>query len=121
MHLEPVDLADAGEEEHELVGGGEEEVLDLVFVLHAHAGHAHAAALLLAVGGHRQTLDVAGLGDGDGHLLVGDEVFDVQVALGRHDLRAAIVVVQPLDLQELRLDERRRWRARRRAACGAPG
>ena len=62
---------------------------------------ADAAALLLAVGGDRQALDVAGLGDGDRHLLLGDEVLDVELALVGHDLRAAVVVVQALDLEQL--------------------
>ena len=40
---------------------GDEEVLDVVLFLEVHAGHAVAAAPLLAVGGDRQPLDVAGL------------------------------------------------------------
>ena len=59
VDLEPVDLADAREEQQEVVGAGDEEVLDFVFFLYVHARHAHAAALLLAVGGRRQALDVA--------------------------------------------------------------
>ena len=102
VDLMAVDLADAGEEEQEVVRAGDEEVLDLVFFLEVHAGHAHAAALLLAVGGDRQSLDVARLGDGDDHLLLGDEVFDVEVALVGHDLGAAVVVVQALDLERAR-------------------
>ena len=50
-----------------------------------------AAALLLAVGRERQRLDVAGLGDGDDHLLVGDQVLDVDLILGVADLGAALV------------------------------
>ena len=105
VHLEPVDLADAGEEQQEVVGAGDEEVLDLVLFFEVHAGDADAAALLLAVGGDRQALDVAGLGDGDHHLLLGDEVFDVDVALVGHDLGAAVVVVEALDLAQLALDD----------------
>ncbi len=103
VHLEAVDLADAREEQQVVVRAGDEEVLDLVFFLEIHAGHADAAALLLAVGGDRDALHVAGLGDGDGHLLFGDEVFEVDLALVRHDLGAAVVVVQALDLEQLAL------------------
>ena len=105
VDLEPVDLADAREEQQEVVGAGDEEVLDLVFFFEVHAGDAHAAALLLAVGGGRQALDVAGLGDRDHHLLLGDEVFDVEVAFVGHDLGAAVVVVEALELAELGLDD----------------
>ena len=51
VHLDAVDLADAGEEEQVVVGAGDEEVLDLVLFFEVHAGHADAAALLLAIGG----------------------------------------------------------------------
>ena len=54
----------------------------------------------------RQPLHVAGLGDGDDHLLLGDEVLDVEVALVGHDLGAAVVVVVALDLEQLALDDR---------------
>ena len=101
VHLEAVDLADAGEEQQVVVRARDEEVLDLVFFFEIHAGDADAAALLLAVGGHGDALHVAGLGDGDGHLLFGDEVFEVDLALVRHDLRAPVVVVQALDLEQL--------------------
>ena len=102
VHLEPVDLADAREEQQEVVGAGDEEVLDLVFFFEVHAGDADAAALLLAVGGDGQALDVAGLGDRDHHLLLGDQVFDVDLALVRHDLGAAVVVVEALDARRAR-------------------
>ena len=105
VHLEPVHLADAGEEQQVVVRAGDEEVLDLVLLLEVHAGDADAAPLLLAVGGHGQALHVAGLGDGDRHLLLGDEVLEVDLALVRHDLGAAVVVVEALDLEQLVLDE----------------
>ena len=49
VHLEPVDLADRGEEEDVVVRRGDEEVLDVVVVLEVHPHHADAAAALLAV------------------------------------------------------------------------
>ena len=67
---------------------------------------ADAAAALLAVGGERQRLDVARVRDRDDHLLVGDQVLDVEVVLGRRDLRAALVAVALGDLEQLLLDQR---------------
>ena len=84
----------------------DEEVLDEVAVLHVHAGHAAAATLLLAVGRQRERLDVAGLRDRDDHLLVGDQVLDVDLVLGVRDLRAALVGEAICDLAELLLDQR---------------
>ena len=51
VHLQPVDLADVGEEEDVVVRRGDEEVLDVVVVLQVHAHDADAAAPLLAVRG----------------------------------------------------------------------
>ena len=53
VHLEPVDLADAREEQDVVVRRGDEQVLDVVLVLQVHAHHADAAAALLAVRRHR--------------------------------------------------------------------
>ena len=77
-------------------------MLDVVVVLHVHPGHADAAAALLAVGGERQRLDVAGVGDRDHHLLVGDQVLDVDLALGVGDLGAPLVAVGLGDLAAAR-------------------
>ena len=73
-------------------------MLDVVVVLHVHPGDADAAAALLAVGRERQRLDVARVGDRDHHLLVGDQVLDVDLALGVRDLGAALVAVGLGDL-----------------------
>ena len=105
VDLEPVHLADAREEEQEVVRAGDEEVLDLVLFLELHAGHADAAALLLAIGRDRDAFHVPGLGDRDRHLLLGDEVLEVELAHVGDDLGAAVVVVEPLDLEQLRLDD----------------
>jgi hypothetical protein len=82
-----------------------EEVLDVVVLLHVHPGHAHAAAALLAIRGQRQRLDVARLRDRDDHLLVGDQVLDVELVLGVRDLGAALVAIALGDLRQLLLDE----------------
>ena len=98
-----------------------EEVLDVVAVLHVHPGHADAPALLLAVRRQRQGLDVAGLRDRDDHLLVGDQVLDVDLVLGGRDLRAPLVGEALGDLQELLLDDREHAAPRRRGSRAARG
>ena len=106
VDLRAVDLAAVGEEQEVVVRRAHEEVLDVVVLLHVHPDDPDAAAALLAVGGQRERLDVARVGDRDHHLLVGDQVLDVEVVLGRRDLRAALVAVALGDLQQLLLDQR---------------
>src|SRR5258708_1217350 len=72
VDLEPVDSAFVGEDQDVGVGGGDEEVLDEVFVTGLHAGAPDAPAALHAVGGDGSSLHVAGVAEGDGDLLVGD-------------------------------------------------
>jgi hypothetical protein len=81
-------------------------VLDVVVFLEVHPDDADAAATLLAVGRQRQRLDVPGVRDRDDHLLVGDQVLDVEVVLTRRDHRAALVAVALGDLGQLLLDQR---------------
>ena len=106
VDLRAVHLAAVGEEEQEVVRRAHEEVLDVVAVLHVHPGHADAPAVLLAVRRQRQGLDVAGLRDRDDHLLVGDQVLDVDLVLGGRDLRAPLVGEALGDLEQLLLDDR---------------
>ena len=91
VHLQAVDLADGGEEEDVVVGRGDEEVLDVVVLLHLHAHDADAAAPLLPVGGRREPLDVAGASDRDHHVLVRDQVLELELLLGGDDLGAPVV------------------------------
>ncbi len=83
-----------------------EEVLDVVAVLHVHPGHAAPAALLRSVRRQRQRLDVAGLRDRDDHLLLGDQVLDADLVLGVGDHRAALVAEAVGDLRQLLGDDR---------------
>ena len=87
--------------------GGDDEVLDVVLVLEVHAHDADPAAALLAVGRDGQALDVARARDRDDHVLLGDEVLELELLLRRHDLRAALVAapVDLLDLEQLLADE----------------
>ena len=94
VDLEPVGAA-AIREDHDVgVRRGDEQVADEVLVARAHADAALAAAALVPVGRNRGALDVAGVGDGDRHVLLGDQVFDAQLARrALDDLRAAVVAV----------------------------
>ena len=75
------------------VGGGDEEVVDEVLVPRLHAHPAPAAAALGAVARDRGALDVAGVGDGDRHVLVGDHVLDRDLVHRVDDLGAPRVGV----------------------------
>src|SRR5438067_329572 len=81
VHLEPVDLAERGEEQQKGVGRRDEQVRDDVLLLRLHARHALAAAPLAPIGLDVSPLDVARARDCDDHLLVGEQVLDRE--LGR--------------------------------------
>ena len=106
MDLEAVHLAPVREEHDVVMRRGNEEILDEVVVLEAHAADALAAALLRAVGGNRQPLHVGGMGEGDDHVLFCDEVLNIEVlcCMGI-DLRAPLVAVLVSDHMELVLDD----------------
>ena len=76
VDLQPVDAACIGEDQDVGVGGGDEEMLDEILVARLHARASRASATLHAVGGDGRALEVAGMADRDGHLLVGNEVFE---------------------------------------------
>ena len=65
-----------------------------------------AAAALLAVDGDGRALEVALVADGDGDLLVGDEVFELEFGGLVDDLRAALVAVAVADVFEFLDDDR---------------
>ena len=70
-----------------------EDLVDEVLVARVHRARPAPAAPLRAVLGDGHPLDVAEVRDGDDDLLVGDQVGDVDLALLRDDLRAALVAV----------------------------
>ena len=105
VDLEPVDAAGVGEAEQVGVGGVDDELRDEVLFAGLHADAAGAAAALLAVGGDGRALEVAGVGDGDGDLLVGDEVFEGELGGLVDDLGAACVAVLVADVFELLDDD----------------
>ncbi|OQC41772.1 MAG: hypothetical protein BWX64_00674 [Acidobacteria bacterium ADurb.Bin051] len=79
-------------------------MLDEIPLLGRHPGAPLAAAMLRAVERERRALDVAGVRDGDHHLLVGDHVLDRDVVGLGDDLGAPRVAVPLPDLGELALD-----------------
>ena len=75
------------------MGGVDDELGDEIFFAGLHAHAAGAAAALLAVDGDGGALEVALVRDGDGDLLVGDEVFKLELGGLVDDLGAALVAV----------------------------
>ncbi len=81
---------------------------DVILFARAHADAPFAAAPLGAIGGDRRPLDVAGVGDGNRHVLVGDQVFDPELTALVDDLGAAVVaelVADGLQLVDDELDQ----------------
>jgi hypothetical protein len=106
VDLEPVDLPLPREEEEGVVGGGDEEVLDEVPLLRVRPDDALPAAFLLPVAPEGHALDVAGVGEDDDLLLLGDEVLDVELlGLGDDDLGAPRVAVLLLHLEAVLADD----------------
>src|SRR5699024_6636571 len=103
--LGAVDAALVGEEQQPAVGGGGEEVLDHVVLAQRGPPHPLAAAFLGSVLVLPGALDVAAPGDGDDHVLLGDEVLHRHVAGEGEDLGAAVVAVAVDDLGELLGDD----------------
>ena len=106
VDLQPVDAAAVGEDQDVGVRRGDEEVArrsprPCVFIPTRPA----AAAPLRAVGRDRGALDVAGVGDRDRHVLVGDQVLDRDLVGGVDDLGAARVAVVVADLPQLVADD----------------
>ncbi len=77
-------------------------MLDEVFFLGARADAALAAAALMAIGVGGGALDVAGMADGDEHVGVGDQIFQLDFVDFVHDLGAAFVAVSLVNFAQLR-------------------
>src|SRR5208282_3752255 len=94
VDLEPVDSAFVGKNHDVGVSGGYEEVFDEILFAGLHAGAAGASAALHAVGGDGGALHVAGVAEGYGYLLVGDQVFEDNFGGFVFDAGAAFVSVE---------------------------
>ena len=77
--------------------GGDEQILDVIFLLQSLTGDAAAAALLRAVGVHGHALDVARVGQRVAAVLLLDQILDVDLVLDVLNLRAAVVAVLVAD------------------------
>ncbi len=80
-----------GEEQHMIVGGGNDHGLDKVLLLEVLGVDASAAPALGAVGVHGHPLDVALAGQGEGAGLLLNEILNVQLVLDLLDLGFALV------------------------------
>ena len=81
-------------------------MLQFVLLASGHADQALAAARLRAIGRHRRSLDVAAPRDGDEHILILNQVFDVELAVhAGQDLCPAVVAILLLQLGQVFLDQ----------------
>ena len=104
--LSAVDAPQVGEEQQPVVGGGDEEVLHHVAAAQLGAPHPLAAALLGAVVVGAGALGEAVAGDGDDHVLLGDQILHGHLAVEGEDRRAALVAELVDDLGQLLRDDR---------------
>ena len=105
VDLLDVDLAPIAEEEHEGVGRGDEELVHPVVLLGRHAALALAASLLGLVGRGGRALDVAGVGDGHDHVLLLDQILQLNLCFVVLDRRLARIGVLAAHLLELVHDD----------------
>src|SRR5262249_30231837 len=83
----------------------DEEMADEILFSRAHADASLAAAALRTVGRDRGPLDVARVGDGDRHVLVGDQVLDAELTALVDDLGPAPVGELVADALQLGHDQ----------------
>ncbi len=83
------------------MGGVDDELRDEVLFASLHAETPGTTATLLSIRGDGRALEVAGIGDGDGDLLVGDEIFELKFGGLVDDDGAADVAILVANLSEL--------------------
>ncbi len=93
VDLEPVDTAGVGEAEQEGVGRDHDQLRDEILFARLHARAPGAAAALLAINADGRALEVALVAHGHRNLLVGDQIFELQLGALVDDLRAPRVAI----------------------------
>ena len=93
------------------MGRGDEQASDEILLARLHAGAALAAATLGTIGRERDPLDVAGVRNGDDHLLALDEILFLDLDFRPGDLGTTRRVELVLDRCELVSDDRADARA----------
>ena len=83
----------------------DEEMLDKILVLQTRATQSASTAPLLSISRDRSALDVTRMGDGDDHILFGDQILDRELAFVAGDLGSALVAVLVGDRLELVADD----------------
>ena len=94
-----------GEEQHGVVHRSSVDVFYEILVACHAAARAHSAAVLGAELAQRRTLDVAEMRYGYNHVVVGIEIFGIEVAGGVVDVGMALVAESVANLHEFLLDE----------------
>ena len=93
VHLQPVASPRVGEEEDVAVRRRDEQVFDEILLLGGHPGNTTAASALPTVRADRKALDVARVGYGDHHILVSDQILDVELLRGVDDVRTTFIPI----------------------------
>ena len=101
VDLEAVAHALFGKEEHGRVHVSHIDMLDEIFIAGGSALLADSAAGLRTEFGERGTLDISKMGDGDDHILIGVEVFRIELVGAHGNFAAAGISVLRLHLGAL--------------------
>ncbi len=101
----PVDPSPVAEKQEVGVHGGNEELRHEILGSRHHPDLTAAAPPLGPVEADGISLDVIAVGNGYHHLLIDDQVLDVQILRLLHDLGSSLVPVCLPDLEQLLLDD----------------
>src|SRR5690349_24969683 len=93
INLQPEASAVVGEAEDVVVRRTDKEMLDEILILESCPAQSTTTATLLAIRRVRRALDVTRVGNGDDHVLLGDQILDGELAFVTGDLGAAVVTV----------------------------
>ena len=94
------DLSVVGKDHQISVCRSDKQMLDKILILRLRPETPLAAASLTGVGGDRRAFDVAGVGDGDRDVFVGDQGLDIEFGVGIDDNRSASVTELSFDLHQ---------------------